>query len=110
VPWMPRDLKRLHKGSSNIPFSLPSLSWPGGMSGALRGPGCDRRVPFCSYLSLLCRSFFSTLPSEDYFKVVAAQTTMMRTLVSDWTPWYVELGEDRMQCRICGDDFTKVNG
>jgi hypothetical protein len=29
TPWMPRDLERLHKGSSNIPFSLPSLPWPG---------------------------------------------------------------------------------
>jgi hypothetical protein len=29
MPWMPRDLERLQKGSSNIPFSLPSLPWPG---------------------------------------------------------------------------------
>jgi hypothetical protein len=29
TPWMPRDLERLHKGSSNIPFSLPSSPWPG---------------------------------------------------------------------------------
>jgi hypothetical protein len=29
APWMPRQLERLHKGSSNIPFSLPSLPWPG---------------------------------------------------------------------------------
>jgi hypothetical protein len=28
APWMPRDLERLHKGSSNIPFSLPSSPWP----------------------------------------------------------------------------------
>jgi hypothetical protein len=28
TPWMPRDLERLHKGSSNIPFSLPSSPWP----------------------------------------------------------------------------------
>jgi hypothetical protein len=29
MPWMPRDLERLHKGSSNIPFSLPSSPWLG---------------------------------------------------------------------------------
>jgi hypothetical protein len=28
MPWMPKDLERLHKGSSNIPFSLPSSPWP----------------------------------------------------------------------------------
>jgi hypothetical protein len=25
----PRDLESLHKGSSNVPFSLPSSPWPG---------------------------------------------------------------------------------
>jgi hypothetical protein len=29
TPWMPRDLEGLHKGFSNIPFSLPSSPWPG---------------------------------------------------------------------------------
>jgi hypothetical protein len=28
TPLMPSDLERLHKGSSNISFSLPSLLWP----------------------------------------------------------------------------------
>jgi hypothetical protein len=53
--------------------------------------------------------FFSTQPFEDYFKVVVAQTTMTRTLASDWTPWYVDLGDGRAQCLICGDAFTKKN-
>jgi hypothetical protein len=35
---------------------------------------------------------------------------MMRTYVSDWTPWYVELTESRVRWLICGDDFTKKNG
>jgi hypothetical protein len=34
----------------------------------------------------------------------------MRILASDWTPWYVDLGDGRVRCRICGDDFTKKNG
>jgi hypothetical protein len=34
---------------------------------------------------------------------------MTRTLASNWTPWYVDLGEGRMQCLICGDDFAKKN-
>jgi hypothetical protein len=53
--------------------------------------------------------FFSTQPSKDYSKVVTAQTTMTRTPASDWTPWYVDLGDGRVQCRICGDYFTKNN-
>jgi hypothetical protein len=53
--------------------------------------------------------FFSTQPFEDYFKVFAALITMTRTPASDWTPWYVDLDDGRMQCRICGDDFTKKN-
>jgi hypothetical protein len=53
--------------------------------------------------------FFSTQPFEDYFKVVAAQITMTRTPASDWTPWYVDLQTGRVQCLICGEDFTKKN-
>jgi hypothetical protein len=34
---------------------------------------------------------------------------MTRIPASDWTPWYVDLGDDRMQCLICGDAFTKKN-
>ena len=29
TPWMPRDLERLYKRFSNIPFSLPSSPWLG---------------------------------------------------------------------------------
>jgi hypothetical protein len=54
-------------------------------------------------------NFFSTQPFEDYFKVVAAQITMTRTPASDWTPWYVDLQTGRVQCLICGEDFTKKN-
>jgi hypothetical protein len=35
---------------------------------------------------------------------------MTRTPASDWTPWYVDLGDSRVRCRICRDDFTKKNG
>jgi hypothetical protein len=112
TPWMPRDLKRLHKGSSNIPFSLPSSPWPGEATVYL--------VHFVVWAAIggslfvhTCRccadQFFSTQPFEDYFKVVAAQTTMTRTPASDWTPWYVDLGDGRVQCLICGDAFTKKN-
>jgi hypothetical protein len=53
--------------------------------------------------------FFSTQSFEDCFKVVVAQTTMTRTPASNWTPWYVDLGDSRVQCQICGDAFTKKN-
>ena len=29
VPWMPRDLEKIHNGSSNFPISLLSLLWLG---------------------------------------------------------------------------------
>jgi hypothetical protein len=75
APWMPRDLERLHKGFSNIPFSLPSLPSPG------EATVCS--VYFVVWAAIggtffghTCRScanqVFSTQPSEDYFKVVAA--------------------------------------
>jgi hypothetical protein len=94
TPWMPRDLERLHKGSSNIPFSLPSSPWPGEATVCL--------VHFVVWVAIggfifvhTCRccvdQFFSTQPFEDYFKVVATQITMTRTLASYWTPWYVDL-------------------
>jgi hypothetical protein len=53
--------------------------------------------------------FFSTQPFEDYFKVVAAQITMTRIPASVWTPWYVDLQTGRVQCLVCGEDFTKKN-
>jgi hypothetical protein len=92
TPWMPRDLERLHKGSSNIPFSLPSLLWPGEAMVYL--------VHFVvwaviggSFLVHTCRccadQFFSTQPFEDYFKIIATQITMTRTPASNWTSWYV---------------------
>jgi hypothetical protein len=34
---------------------------------------------------------------------------MTRTPTSNWTPWYADLGDDRVQCLICGDDFVKKN-
>jgi hypothetical protein len=55
-------------------------------------------------------NFFSTQPSEDYFKIVAAHITMTRTPVSNWTPWYVDLpNPTKVQCLVCGEDFTKKN-
>jgi hypothetical protein len=54
--------------------------------------------------------FFSTQPSEDYFKVVATHITMTRTPASNWTPWYVDtLNTIKVQCLVCGEDFTKKN-
>jgi hypothetical protein len=54
--------------------------------------------------------FSSTQPSEDYFKVVAAHITMTRTPVSNWTSWYVDLqNTTKVQCLVCGEDFTKKN-
>jgi hypothetical protein len=69
------DAKGLHKGSSNIPFSLPSSPWP-------------REATVClvhfvvwaaierSFLAHTCccsadQVFFSTQPFKDYFKVIA---------------------------------------
>jgi hypothetical protein len=112
APWMPRDLERLHKRSSNIPFSLPSLPWPREATvclvhfvvwAAIGGSLFVHTYRCCA------DQFFSTQPFEDYFKVVATQITMTRTLASDWTPWYVDLGDGRVQCLICGDHFTKKN-
>jgi hypothetical protein len=55
-------------------------------------------------------NFFSTQPFEDYFKVVAAQITMTRTPASNWTPRYVDLQNTmKVQCLVCGEDFTKKN-
>jgi hypothetical protein len=54
--------------------------------------------------------FFSTQPSEDYLNVVVAQTTMTRGAINNWALWYVELTENKVKCRICGDIFTKKNG
>jgi hypothetical protein len=34
---------------------------------------------------------------------------MMRIPASNWTPWYVDLGDGRVQCLIYGDDFAKKN-
>jgi hypothetical protein len=35
---------------------------------------------------------------------------MMRTPVSNWTPWYVDLqNTTKVQCLICREDFTKKN-
>jgi hypothetical protein len=54
--------------------------------------------------------FSSTQPFEDYFKVVAAHITVTRTLVSNWTLWYVDLqNTTKVQCLVCGEDFTKKN-
>jgi hypothetical protein len=79
------------------------------VSSALCGPGCDRGSFFVHTCHCRADHFFSTQPSEDYFKVGSAQTTMTRIPTSDWTPWYVELGEGRVQYQICKDDFTKKN-
>jgi hypothetical protein len=55
-------------------------------------------------------NFFSTQPFEDYFKVIAAQIIMMRVPASNWTPWYVDLqNTTKVQCLVCGEDFTKKN-
>jgi hypothetical protein len=34
---------------------------------------------------------------------------MTRTPASDWLPWYVDLGDGRMQCLNYEDDFAKKN-
>jgi hypothetical protein len=78
--------RELHKGSSNIPFSLPSLPWPGEatvflvhfvVQAAIRG------FLFVHTCRCCADYFFSIRPFEDYFKVVATQITMTRTTVSD---------------------------
>jgi hypothetical protein len=34
----------------------------------------------------------------------------MKTLVSNWTPWYVDLqNTTKVQCLVCGEDFAKKN-
>ena len=83
------------------------------MSSTLRGLGCHRKVLFYSYLSschCCVDHFFSTQPFEEYFKVVAAQTTITRGAISNWTPWYVELTKKKVKCQICRDILTKKNG
>jgi hypothetical protein len=77
--------------------------------GVLPGLGCDKGSLFVHTCRCCADQFVSTQPFEDYFKVVAAQTTMMRIPASDWTPWYVDLGDGRVQCLICGYVFTKMN-
>jgi hypothetical protein len=112
TPWMPRDLERLHKGSSNIPFSLPSLSWPRKATVCLVHFVVWAAIGGSLFVHTCCCSvdqFFSTQPFEDYFKVVATQITMTRTPASNWIPWYVDLGDGRVQCLICGEDFSKMN-
>jgi hypothetical protein len=69
------DAKELHKGSSNIPFSLPSSPLPKEaivylvhfvVWATIRG------VLFLVILVVVLQiKFFSTEPFEDYFKVVA---------------------------------------
>jgi hypothetical protein len=69
------DAKGLHKGSSNIPFSLPSSPWPREAMICLvyfvvwAAIGGSFLVIFVFDLQI---KFFSTQPFEDYFKVVAA--------------------------------------
>jgi hypothetical protein len=113
TPWMPRDLERLHKGSSNIPFSLPSSPWPREATVCLVHFVVWAAIggPFLVILVVVVQiKFFSTQPFEDYFKVVAAQITMTRTPASNWTPRYVDLQNTmKVQCLVCGEDFTKKN-
>jgi hypothetical protein len=54
------DAKGLHKGSSNIPFSLPSSPWPREATVCMVH-FVVRGVLFWSYLSFLYRSSFSLL-------------------------------------------------
>jgi hypothetical protein len=106
---MLRDLERLHKGSSNIPFSLPSSPWPKEATVCLEHFVLWVAIGGSLFVHTCCccgDQFFSTHPFEDYFKVVVAQITMTRTPASDWTPWHVDLGDGRVQCLICGDAFT----
>ena len=75
TPWMPRDLERLHKGSLNIPFSLPSSPWPGEATVCLVHFVVWAAIggPFLVILVIVVQiKFFSTQPFEDYFKVVVA--------------------------------------
>jgi hypothetical protein len=58
------DAKGLHKGSSNVPFSLPSSPWPREATVCLVHFvvwAVIRGSFFWSYLSLFCRSSFSLL-------------------------------------------------
>jgi hypothetical protein len=58
------DAKGLYKGSSNIPFSLPSSPWPREATVCLVHFvvwAAIRESFFWSYLSLFCRSSFSLL-------------------------------------------------
>jgi hypothetical protein len=73
--WMSRDLERLHKGSSNIPFSLPSSPWPGEATVCLMHFVVWVVIGGSFFVHTCCccaDQFFSTQPFEDYFKVVAA--------------------------------------
>jgi hypothetical protein len=109
---MPRDLERVHKGSSNIPFSHPSSPWPREAMVCLVHFVVWAAIGGSLFLHTYCCCadwFFSTQPFEDYFKVIVAQTTMTRIPASDWTTWHLDLGDGRVQCRICGDAFTKKN-
>jgi hypothetical protein len=86
TPWMPRDLERLHKGSSNIPFSLPSSPWPREATVCLVHFVVWAAIggPFLVILVVVVQiKFFSTQPFEDYFKVVAAHIIMTRTPASN---------------------------
>jgi hypothetical protein len=112
MPWMPRDLERLHKGSSNILFSLPSSPWPGEATLCLVHFVVWAAIGGSLFVhtSRCCAGqFFSTQPFEDYFKVVATLITMTRTRASDWIPWYVDLENGRVQCLVYGEDFSKKN-
>jgi hypothetical protein len=58
------DVKGLHKGSLNIPFSLPSSPWPREATVCLVHFVVWAAIGgsfFWSYLSLFCRSSFSLL-------------------------------------------------
>jgi hypothetical protein len=68
------DAKGLYKGSSNIPFSLPSSPWPREATVCLVHFVVWAAIggPFWVILVVVLQiKFFSTEPFEDYFKVVA---------------------------------------
>ena len=58
--------------------------------------------------------FFSIQPFEEYFKVVAAQVTLMRHVGSNWTSSYVDVqNTTKVQCLIlwggyCKEEFENV--
>jgi hypothetical protein len=54
--------------------------------------------------------FCWSLPYKDNFQVVSAETTMTRSTVSNWIPWYVDEPKYKVTCRLCGNSFTKENG